>query len=262
MPGLPITCDDSMSDLRLLYQDDHLVVVTKPADVLVHRSALDRHAPRILMTELRDRLGRYVYPVHRLDRPTSGVMVFALGPAVARQLSEAFRQHQVVKHYLAVVRGFAPLTRVIDRPLREEDGHLPKALSPAMPATTTISRLATTELPVALDRYPTSRYSLVAAQPATGRRHQIRRHLSGAGYPIIGDAKHGKGVHNRYFKQHYFPRAEGDARLLLAATALEFVHPVLGCHMHLTAALEDDMGQLFHHFDWQSFLPVDHVSLV
>jgi len=250
-----------MTALDVLYQDSALVLVNKPAGVLVHRSALDRHAPRVLLQELRDHIGQRVYPVHRLDRPTSGVMVFALSNDVASQLSQQWRNQQVEKHYLAIVRGYAPETTRVEIALREEDGLRPKAENPPMPATTELQRLEKVELPVCVDRYPTSRYSLVAARPLTGRRHQIRRHLSHIGHPIIGDAKHGKGVHNRYFKQRYFEDFPSSARLLLAATKLHFTHPVTGQLVIAMAPPEDDFMTLMKDFGWQYHLPARSVTL-
>ncbi|ANF59752.1 pseudouridine synthase [Halotalea alkalilenta] len=250
-----------MTPLRVLHLDDDIVVVAKPAGVLVHRSALDRHAPRILLQELRDTIQRRVYPVHRLDRPTSGAMVFALSPEAAAKLSEQFTEHRVDKRYLAVVRGYAPVAARLDWPLREEDGLRPKAENPAMPACTEIARLAEIELPVAIDRYPSSRYSLIEANPSSGRRHQIRRHLSQAGHPLIGDAKHGKGVHNRYFKTHYFAEFPGSARLLLAATRLGFAHPFSGARIEVEAALESDFAALLERFGWQAHLSRDRITV-
>lgn len=247
--------------LDILYQDDTHVVVYKPAGVLVHKSAIDRHAPRILMTELRDQLGQWVYPVHRLDRPTEGVMVFTFDSDSARRVSECFVQRRVHKRYLAIVRGYGPKQACIDRPLREEDGTRPKAECPAMEAVTHVRRLADVELPVAIDRYPTSHYSLMDVRPITGRRHQIRRHLSVEGYPIIGDAKHGKSTHNRYFKEQFFATHEGDARLLLASVALDVPHPVLGQRVQISAPLSDAFASLIVTLGWAAHLPTHTVQL-
>ncbi|MGP9498911.1 MULTISPECIES: pseudouridine synthase [unclassified Halomonas] len=243
-----------MLPLRILYQDEHLVAVHKPAGLLVHRSALARGETQFLLQQLRDQIGKRVYPVHRLDRPTSGVIVFALSSTVAGLLSEAFSERQVEKRYLAVVRGKAPDEARLDYPLREEDGSRPKAEMPAMPAMTDIRRLDSVELPVQVDRYPVARYSLMEARPLTGRRHQIRRHLSRRGYPIIGDAKHGKSVHNRFFADQL-----NAPRLLLAATHLAFDHPVRAKRVALTCALDDTMTALFHHLGWAGHLPLDSV---
>ncbi len=245
-----------MSDsLRILYLDEHLVAVHKPAGLLVHRTALARGEREFLLQRLRDQLGQRVYPVHRLDRPTSGVMVFALSPESATPLADAFAERRVAKSYLAVVRGIGPEAERLEYPLREEDGRRPKAEMPPMDAVTEVRRLDSVELPVPVDRYPHSRYSLMEARPLTGRRHQIRRHLSRRGYPIIGDAKHGKGNHNRFFAE----RLE-TPRLLLAATGLAFVHPVSGRPLHLSCGLDATMMALFQRFGWAGHLPVDAVQ--
>ncbi|MDR5875421.1 pseudouridine synthase [Vreelandella gomseomensis] len=243
-----------MPPLNVLYQDEHLVAVHKPSGLLVHRSALARGETDFLLQRLRNQLGRRVYPVHRLDRPTSGVMVLALSSAVAGRLSEAFSERQVEKRYLAVVRGKAPERERLDYPLREEDGTRPKSEMPAMPTMTDIRRLDSVELPVQVDRYPVARYSLVEARPLTGRRHQIRRHLSRRGYPIIGDAKHGKSVHNRFFAEQL-----SAPRLLLAATHLAFDHPLFDKRVQLNCALDDTMVALFDHLGWAGHLPLDSV---
>ncbi|WP_104204464.1 pseudouridine synthase [Billgrantia saliphila] len=240
--------------LRILHRDDHLVAVHKPAGLLVHRTALAHGEREFLLQRLRDQLGRRVYPVHRLDRPTSGVMIFALDPASAARLAEAFAQRQTHKRYLAVVRGIGPEHEWLDYALREEDGSRPKAEMPALEASTEIRRLDSVELPVQVDRYPTSRYSLLEVHPLTGRRHQIRRHLSRRGYPIIGDAKHGKGKHNRFFAERL-----DCPRLLLAAVGLAFAHPVDGHRLELSCALDAGMTALLEHFGWASHLPLDGV---
>ena len=250
-----------IAPIPILYQDEALVIIYKPAGVLVHRSALAAHDTRILMTELRDQLGQWVYPVHRLDRPTEGVMVFALSSAHAATLCNAFATHHAEKRYLAVVRGYAPDACHVDRPLREEDGKRPKAECPEMPAITDIVRLATASIDVAIDRYPTSRYSLVEACPLTGRRHQIRRHLSGIGHPIIGDAKHGKGIHNRYFKHTFFPEWEGDTRLLLASTSLSLPHPISGQQLTVSSPLSNEFSALLKQLGWHAHQPSAQVSL-
>jgi len=238
--------------LPILYRDDHLVAVRKPPGLLVHRTALARGESRFALQLLRDQLGRHVYPVHRLDRPTSGVLLFALDSDTARELGEAFAAHRVHKRYLAVVRGVGPERDRLDGPLREEDGARPKAEMPAQPALTEVRRLDGVELPVSVDRYPTTRYSLMEARPLTGRRHQIRRHLSRRGYPIIGDAKHGKGVHNRFFRERL-----DCPRLLLAAVELHVWHPRAAATLCLRGALEPDMQRLFARFGWSAHAPTD-----
>ncbi|MDX9994518.1 MAG: pseudouridine synthase [Rhodocyclaceae bacterium] len=233
--------------LTLLYRDEHLVAIDKPPGMLVHRSDLDRHETRFAVQLLRDQLGRRVTPVHRLDKGTSGVLLFAFDPAIVRVMAEQFESGAVEKTYLAVVRGWPPETGVIDHALtRKFDAYgrqLPTA--EAQPAITHYRRLATVELPVCVDRYPTSRYALVELTPLTGRQHQLRRHLKHIGHPIIGDATHGKGMHNRFFQREF-----GCGRLLLACVGLSFRHPVSGEKVCVGGTAGDQFDALIARFDW------------
>ena len=178
--------------LPIIYRDEHLVAVHKPSGLLVHRTFLDRHETRFAVQILRDQIGQHVHPVHRLDRGTSGVLLFALDRDICRDVATQFENQQVEKIYLAVVRGHPDETGVIDHPLsRQFDDYEFRPLSAAHEAQDAITRyrrLAVAELPHAVDRYPTSRYALLELAPQTGRRHQIRRHLKHIAHPIIGDA--------------------------------------------------------------------------
>jgi tRNA pseudouridine65 synthase len=235
------------SPLTVLYRDDRLVVIDKPSGWLVHRSNIDRHETRILVQALRDQIGQYVYPAHRLDKGTSGVMLFALDPETARALGEQFERHAVSKTYWAIVRGWPPESGRIDHPLkgeRDEYGDVPESAA-AQPAITDFRRLATIELPHAVDRYPTSRYALVELRPVTGRRHQLRRHMKYLAHPIIGDATHGKGIHNRWFQSQF-----GCDRLLLACTELRFQHPDDGREMTIRAPVGDQFSQVIMALGW------------
>lgn len=233
--------------LPILYRDDWLVAVHKPASLLVHRSDLDRHETRFALQILRDQIGRMVWPVHRLDKGTSGVLLFALDREVGRALSGQFERGEVDKTYLAVVRGHPPESGEIDHPLmRMADEHAGiTAGQSAQAAVTRYRRLATVELPYQVDRYPSSRYALLELKPLTGRWHQLRRHLKHISHPIIGDATHGKGRHNRLFQELFDCR-----RLLLAATGMRFVHPVSGAELHLTAPPGEDFHQVLRQLGW------------
>lgn len=227
----------STDELPVLYRDDAIVVVNKPSGLLVHRSPIDRHETRFAVQLLRDQVGRHVFPVHRLDKGTSGALAFALDKATATALAGQFAGRQVRKTYVAVVRGWPPLAGVIDHPLDAvQDACAPTADSAPKPCRTVYRRLATVELPVRVDRYPTSRYALVELEPETGRRHQLRRHLAHVSHPIVGDSTYGKGRHNRLFAERY-----GVRRLLLACVGLEFAHPVTGA----TVRIEADPGPAF-----------------
>jgi tRNA pseudouridine65 synthase len=239
----------SGGELAVLYRDDHLVAVNKPAGLLVHRSPIDPRETRFALQLVRDILGRRVYPVHRLDRATSGVLLFALSPDTARLLGASFTDGRMSKEYLAVVRGSLDDEGVIDHPLAEvADRFLPRSESDgtARDAVTRYRRLATVELPFAVGRYATSRYSLAAASPVTGRRHQLRRHFKHLFHPVIGDTRYGEGRHNRFFREEF-----GCGRLLLHARELTFDHPVTGAPLSLSAPLDETFTALLDRLGWR-----------
>lgn len=237
--------------LPILHLDRDLVVVVKPAGLLVHRSLIDRHETRFLLQLLRDQLGQRVYPVHRLDKPTSGVMVLALTRDVARTLGEQFSAGQVKKEYLAICRGFTQTAERIDYPLKEEADPLSDAQAdphkPAQTALTDYQRWARMELPIAIGRYPSARYSLVHLQPHTGRKHQLRRHMKHIFHPIIGDTSHGDGRQNRGFRDYC-----GVGELMLCGWRLSFSHPVSGTPMQFTAPLSHAWRQALLLPQWQA----------
>lgn len=234
--------------LDILHRDGHLVAIHKPAGLLVHRTALDRHETRFAVQLLRDQIGLQVHPVHRLDRGTSGVLLFALNKEALIAASSAFETNQVEKEYLAVVRGWPEQSGQIEHPLTrifDDYESRPDTIADAQPALTRFERLATLELPIRVDRYPSSRYALLRLQPETGRRHQLRRHLKHLSHPIIGDATYGKGRHNRLFQQEF-----GCHRLLLACTWLRLPHPVSGETLTLEAAVSDDFQVVLDDTRW------------
>lgn len=217
--------------LEILWRDEHLVAVFKPAGWLVHRTGLDAGETRFVLQTLRDQLGLHVFPAHRLDKGTCGVLLFALSPGVARSLTEAFTGRAVRKHYLALVRGWMPPWVDVDHALRPDDA--PED-SPPQDAHTRVRRLGRLELPDAAEpRFPTTRASLVEAIPTTGRRHQIRRHLKHLAHPIIGDATHGKGPLNRWWAERL-----GLRRLWLHALRVELAHPVSGQALSIASGVE------------------------
>ena len=229
--------------LTILWHDAHAIAVYKPAGWLVHRTGLDAGETRFVVQTLRDQIGQHVYPVHRLDKGTCGVLLLALHSAAARQLSMAFAGHAVRKRYLALVRGWAPDTAEVDHPLRPDDAP-PDA--PAQSAHTRVQCLALFDWPEAADpRFPSTRVSLAEAWPTTGRRHQVRRHLKHIAHPIIGDATYGKGRHNRLFQERF-----GCRRMLLACTALRLTHPVTGQPFTLAAPLADDFASVIAALGW------------
>lgn len=238
--------------VEFLYQDEHLVAVSKPAGLLVHRTNLDRHATTSALQLVRNRLERHVYPVHRLDRPTSGVLLFALSPETAQTIAAEFAARRVSKRYLAVVRGCVDEQGMIDHPLAEDTDRMEgsRNSNPIREAVTEYRRLAAAELPFAVGRYPTSRYSLVEMRPVTGRRHQLRRHFKHFLHPIIGDTRYGEGRHNRFF------RSELDCeRLLLAAVELSLRHPSTGEPFTIDAPLDETFAAVVERLGWHAAVP-------
>jgi len=205
--------------LALLYADDDLVVVNKPSGMLVHRG-WGRDAV-VAMTALRDQLGRQVFPVHRLDRGTSGALAFALSSVMAGALQRALAAGLVCKRYLALVRGIPPDSGTIDHPVPSDEN------GPRVPAVTRFRRLYTFE-----------RFSLVEAEPLTGRLHQIRRHLKHLGHPLVGDVNYGRGEVNRLFRERF-----GLFRLALHAHSLELAQPRTGAELKVRAALPSDLAE-------------------
>ena len=235
--------------VAIIHQDEALIVVNKPAGLLVHRSPVDRHAHAFLLQTLRDQIGQRLYPVHRLDRPTSGIMVFACNAQAARQLATQFENQQVRKTYLALVRGW-PASQGIDYPLQTLDALTAKKSGAAQAAHSRLRLLRRYELPLANSRYPSSRYSLVALRPESGRRHQLRRHLKHIFHPILGDTTYGDLKQNRAFAAYC-----GVNRLWLHAYALTLRHPD-GQIRHYRAAPDGEWQSVFHVLSENSyFLP-------
>lgn len=238
--------------LTILYRDDQLIAIDKPSGLLVHRSDVDRSETRFAVQLLRDQIGCRVHPVHRLDRGTSGVLLFAFTAATAAALSAQFQRGEVAKRYLAVVRGWPADAGLIDRALRPvADAHVvTDEAAAAQDARTAFRTLGRTELPFATARHPTSRYALLLLDPLTGRRHQLRRHLKHLAHPIIGDATYGKGEHNRWFARTY-----GADRMLLHCWAMSWRCPVTGAPAQAVAPPQGRFFGVLRALGWQGLLP-------
>lgn len=240
--------------LEIIYQDQWLVAVNKPSGWLVHRSWLDRHESQFVMQTVRDQIAQHVFTVHRLDRPTSGVLLMALSSEVARLLSQQFEQHQLQKTYHAVVRGWLEGEDRLDYALTEElDKIADKFSQPEkapQPAVTHWRGLATVEQPFPAGPYPTSRYSLMEMKPESGRKHQLRRHMTHLRHPIIGDSAHGDLKQNRAAAANF-----GMNRLMLHASELSLKHPVTGDPLRIHAGLDDVWQTAMFRFGWQHCLP-------
>jgi tRNA pseudouridine65 synthase len=219
--------------LKILYRDDYLAAVHKPPGLLVHRTGLDAGETRFALQLLRDQIGQPVWPVHRLDKGTSGVLLFALDAATARTLGQAFESGEGLrKTYRAVVRGWPADEGLIDHPLKRLPDDMRTGREEVQDAVTRFRTLERYELPLPQGGFATTRCALLELQPLTGRRHQLRRHCKHMAHPIIGDATHGKGPLNRALAAWL-----GEQRLWLHATQLTLTHPVSGEQLHIQAPL-------------------------
>jgi tRNA pseudouridine65 synthase len=224
--------------LDILYLDDYLAIVNKPTGWLVHRTPLDKGETRFVLQTLRDQIGQHVWPVHRLDKGTSGVLVFALSAEVARTLGQAFEKGEGLhKTYRAIVRGWPLPEGLIDHPLKRMPDDMRSEREEIQPAQTRYATLKRGELPIAQGEFPSLRWAEVQLQPLTGRRHQLRRHMKHIAHPIIGDATHGKGPLNRAVADLI-----GLQRLWLHAQSLELLHPVCGQLLRLVSSLPNEWG--------------------
>ena len=228
---------DAQMPLTVCFQDDALVVVDKPCGMLVHRSGIDAHETTFLLQTLRNQLNLSVFPVHRLDKATSGLVIFALSSDVARTLSQAFDRGEVTKTYEAFVRGHAPQSLHIDHALKDEVDSKGRKIKDgtAREAITELRALSSWTVPEPVDRYPEARYSYVQLQPMTGRYRQLRRHAKHISHPILGDVRYGKGTHNRFIQERL-----GIRRLWLHAKQVAFQHPLTDKALSISSAIPDD----------------------
>ena len=214
------------------------MAVNKPAGMLVHRSSINPEATDVALQMLRDQIGQYVYPLHRIDKPTSGLLLFALDTETTAAMTAQFAERAIEKTYLAVVRGYTKASFTVDYPLKfirdQKKNRSARLHKPAQDAVTDFRRLAQTELPHPVGQYETCRYSLIEASPKTGRTHQIRRHLRHIFHPILGDQKYGDWRHNRFAEAQF-----GNRRMLLHAMSLTFEHPETGIRTRVDAPLDE-----------------------
>lgn len=232
---------------EILYQDNDLIAINKPSGWLVHRSWLDKQQTIVVMQTLRDQIGQHVFPIHRLDRPTSGVLLFALSSDVARLMSEQFNSKQIEKTYHAIVRGYVDGEAVIDYPLIEELDKIADKFAdrnkPAQDAVTFYRAISKIEIPFSVGKFKTARYSFVELKPKTGRKHQLRRHMKHIFHPILGDSKHGDLHQNRAFTDYF-----GIKRLMLHASGLALIHPITQQPLVIEAKLDQSWQNILLNF--------------
>jgi tRNA pseudouridine65 synthase len=229
--------------IPIIYQDSYCIVVSKPNNVLVHHAHHSRNkVDEDSLLQLLEKQGiSKVYPVHRLDRKTSGILLLAKQKEYVSQFQELFMQHQIEKTYYGVVRGFAPAEKIIDSPVKGRDADVYKD------AETHLKTLQTITLDIPVKPYDSSRYSLVKLQPKTGRLHQLRIHTNKISHPLINDAKYGDKNHDVMYEREF-----GWKNLFLHAGSLEFQHPFTGEHFHFKADFPNDWIELFEKFSWRN----------
>ncbi len=228
----------------VLFEDEHFVAIVKPAGLLMHRTRISEDTV-FLVQLLRDQIGQRVYPVHRLDRATSGALILGKSAAAASKLGEQFMDKSVDKKYICIVRGWVPETGTIDYALDDPDSGKGR-----LQAITHFRRIGTSEIDAAIGlRYKTARFSLVEAQLETGRRHQIRKHFAHLNYPVIGDRRHGDVKQNTYFRNVF-----GLNRMFLHSQSIRFQHPFTDEAMLIQAEVDEEFTstlqllQLFDHY--------------
>lgn len=226
--------------LEIIYQDSHLVVINKPNGLLVHRSPIAKDATEFALQLLRDQQGQHVYPCHRLDRKTSGVLLFAKDVETNKLMQRKFAENQIKKKYLAIVRGFTSKKGIIDYPLKSEKKVMQKAV-------TLYETLEQSEIDLPFSGQPTSRYSLVQIEPMTGRMHQIRKHFAHIFHPIIGDRPHGCNKQNKLFKEKW-----DMTTMMLHANVLVFEHPVSRKKIMISASPSNEFSRTLKFLNFNS----------
>ena len=227
--------------VSICYEDDYIIAVTKPCNVLVHHSHMARNMDDelTLLDLLQDQYNHKYYPLHRLDRKTSGVILLAKMREHVSVFQDLFLQNKIQKTYFALVRGFSPESGLIDSPVKGRDANVYKE------ALTTFKKQNEITLNIAVHPYESSRYSLVELKPKTGRLHQLRIHLNKISHPIIGDPKYGDRFHNRMFETEFY-----CAKMFLHARKIEFIHPITNQNICVEASFPSHWLTVFERFNW------------
>ena len=227
--------------IEILFEDDTFLIVNKPNNVLIHNSYYARNIKEPTLLELLyEQLNETFYPVHRLDRKTSGVLVLAKQKENVAIFQELFNKDTIQKEYLGIVRGFIQSQQLINSPVKNADTLVYKD------AETFLEPINTIELNIPVHPYENSRYSLVKLTPKTGRMHQLRIHMNKVSHPIIGDYKYGDRFHNRMFETNF-----NCHNMFLHAANIQFKHPFTLQNIAINAPLPSDWNYIFEQFNWK-----------
>ena len=233
--------------LEIIYKDEYIVVINKPSGLLVHKSMIDKNETRYAMKILRNQLQKWVYPIHRLDKPTSGILIFALDSKTANLLSLEFKNHNIEKTYIAIARGYTPKEGIINHSLKEKHDKMTDKLAskdkPPQEAITYFKTLCNVELPYSVGKYDTVRYSLVELKPKTGRKHQLRRHLKHISHHLLVDTKYGRGEHNKFIRKTF-----DIHRMMLHCYKTELTHPYTNKKLTFKADFDENFKKIFKIF--------------
>lgn len=236
-----LTCIFAIMEIEILFEDETIIIINKPNNVLIHNSYYARNIKEPTLLEiLAEQLGFLCYPVHRLDRKTSGVLVLAKKKEDVSKFQELFNSNEIIKTYVGIVRGFVSDLQLINSPVKNADTQVYKD------AETHCEPLQHIELEIPVHPYDKSRYSLVKLTPYTGRMHQLRIHMNKISHPIIGDYKYGDRFHNRMFETEF-----NCLNMFLHAYQLKFKHPITNDHLVICASLPNDWNLIFNTFNWK-----------
>ncbi|MCI2228499.1 pseudouridine synthase [Polaribacter sp. MSW13] len=230
-------------NLEIIFEDAYIICVNKPNNMLVHHAHHSRNVAdeTSLLQLIFQETGLKVYPIHRLDRKTSGIILLAKETHYVSKFQDLFTTNEIQKIYYGIVRGYSPTTKIIDSPVKGRDANVHKE------ALTHLKTLEQITLNIPVKPYDSSRYSLVELVPKTGRMHQLRIHMNKISHPLIGDAKYGDKNHDMMFDENF-----GWKNMFLHAGKLEFKHPFTSEDVLLKATFPVDWKSLFENFDWEN----------
>ncbi len=212
-----------------VFEDTWLKVVNKPSNLIVHHSRYARNLDETSLCQLLNQESDVMlHPIHRLDRKTSGLIIFAKDKSIIPKMQALFAENKIRKQYIALVRGFVEEVGFIDSPIRADEAIEYKE------AYTAYEPIHSFEVPIPVQPYETARYSLLRLTPSTGRMHQLRKHMNKFSHPIIGDPKYGNRHHNHMFIEKF-----NCSNLFLHAKTLSFIHPMTNENLVLTGVFPE-----------------------